>query len=135
VGVAVLCAAVVALGAWAQTQPGATGSVVAEGGAYALTNAGFGALLVHLRPRNAIGWLLVLTGVLQGLSAGLTAYGGYGVDVAQPAWPLASWAAQLSSVLWFPSILIPATLLVAVYPSGRLAGGGGGGRSARSPAD
>ncbi|MFW3172441.1 ATP-binding protein [Geodermatophilus sp. CPCC 206100] len=89
-------------------------------GLVAVAQCGTGAVLVHLRPRNPIGWLLVLSGLLQGGSVGLGAYGGYGVDVAEPAWPLATWAALLGSMLWLPSMLIPLTVLVAVYPSGRL---------------
>lgn len=116
----VLCLAAFGLAVWVDGRPGSAVFAV-EGAVYGAANAGFGALLVHLRPRNAIGWLLVLTGGLQGASVGLGAYGGYGVDGAQPDWPLAPWAAQLSSMLWLPSILIPPLLLVAVYPSGRLA--------------
>jgi signal transduction histidine kinase len=108
------------MAAWVEGRPGSTPFAV-EGAVYGAVTAAFGALLVHLRPRNAIGWLLVLAGGLQGASAGLGAYGGYGVDGAQPDWPLAAWAAQISAMLWLPSIVIPPTLLVAVYPSGRLA--------------
>jgi signal transduction histidine kinase len=114
----VLCAVALGLAAWVHAR---LPWVPYEGGVFGVTNAATGALLVHLRPRNAIGWLLVLTGSLQGLSVGLGAYGAYGVDGARPAWPAAPWIAQISSMLWFPSILIPATVLVAVYPSGRLA--------------
>jgi signal transduction histidine kinase len=116
VAVALVCAAALVLAAWVHAR---AAWVPYEGGVYGVTNAAIGALLVHLRPRNSIGWLLVLTGLLQGLSVGLGAYGAYGVDVAERAWPLAPWSAQLSSVLWFPSVLVPATVLVAVYPSGR----------------
>jgi signal transduction histidine kinase len=91
-----------------------------SGGFYAVVFAATGAVLVHLRPRNAIGWLLVLTGLLQALSVGGNAYGSYGVDVAEPAWPLAPEVAQATSMVYLPSLVLPATVLVALYPSGRL---------------
>jgi signal transduction histidine kinase len=90
------------------------------GTVYAVFCAAIGTLLVHLRPRNAIGWLLVLAGLLQAFSAGSNAYGGYGTQVADPTWPLASIVAQAGSMVWIPSLVLPATVLVAVYPSGRL---------------
>ncbi len=94
--------------------------VSVSGGVYAVGCAVIGALLVHLRPRNAIGWLLILVGALQGLSAWSNAYGGYGVDVAEPDWPLAPVVAQVGSMAYLPSLVLPATVLVAIYPSGRL---------------
>ncbi|MGY1618207.1 histidine kinase [Geodermatophilus sp. SYSU D00691] len=63
---------------------------------------------------------MVASGLLQAGSVGLGAYGGYGVDVADPQWPLARYAAQAGSMLWIPSLLLPATVLVALYPTGRL---------------
>jgi signal transduction histidine kinase len=40
--------------------------------------------------------------------------------VAEPAWPLAPWVAQATSMVWLPSVVLPATVLVALYPAGRL---------------
>ncbi|TQN38073.1 histidine kinase/DNA gyrase B/HSP90-like ATPase [Blastococcus colisei] len=114
-----LCAAAVGLSAWVDARLPESGAGVlsdAIGPVYAAT----GALLVHLRPRNSIGWLLVLTGLLGALSSTAVAYGGYGTRVADPAWPLAAVIAQAGSMAWLPAALLPATVLVAVYPSGRL---------------
>jgi signal transduction histidine kinase len=119
VAATLLCAAATALSAWVDARV-AEPPASTLGGVYAVAYAATGALLVHPRPRNPIGWLLVLTGLLQALSVGGGAYGGYGVDVAEPAWPLAPWVAQVTSMVWLPSIVLPATLLVALYPSGRL---------------
>ncbi|TFV72214.1 hypothetical protein E4P39_17115 [Blastococcus sp. CT_GayMR19] len=114
-----LCAAAVGLSAWVEARvPEPESSTL--GGVYGVACAALGALLVHLRPRNAIGWLLVLTGLLQGLSVGSNAYGSYGVKFAAPDWPLAPVVAQAGSMVWLPSLVLPATVLVAVYPSGRL---------------
>jgi hypothetical protein len=57
-------------------------------------------------------------GVCQALQQGLAAYGGYGVAVA--GWPLARWAAWVASGLWLPGLLPLASLLLALYPDGRL---------------
>jgi hypothetical protein len=79
-----------------------------------------GAVLLVLRPRNALGWLLVVVGVCQALQQGLAAYGGYGAGVADPPWPLARWAAWPATGLWLPGLLPLPTLLLALYPNGRL---------------
>ncbi|SFP60229.1 Signal transduction histidine kinase [Geodermatophilus dictyosporus] len=114
-----LCAAAAGLSGWVEARvPGTRPTVV--GGVYAVVCAATGTALVHLRPRNAIGWLLVLAGLLQGLSLGSTAYARYGVGVADPDWPLARLVAQVGPMAWLPSLVLPATVLVAFYPSGRL---------------
>ncbi|MFI1486715.1 sensor histidine kinase [Streptomyces sp. NPDC020747] len=50
----------------------------------------------------------------------LAAYGGYGVMAAQPGWPGAAWAAAASTGLWIPSVLVTPTIVLALYPNGRL---------------
>ncbi|MCZ2860149.1 histidine kinase [Blastococcus sp. VKM Ac-2987] len=119
VAAALLCAAALGLTVWVDARV-ADPPASTVGGVYALVYAATGVLLVHLRPRNAIGWLLVLTGLLQALSVGGNAYGGYGVAAAQPEWPLARVVAQSTSMIWIASLTLPATVLVALYPSGRL---------------
>ncbi|WP_216870382.1 sensor histidine kinase [Modestobacter excelsi] len=115
----VLCAAATALSVWVAARAPDL-YVLDFGGVYAIVCAATGALLVHLRPRNAIGWLLVLIGLLQALSIAGNTYGSYGVDRADPDWPLARVVAQATSMVWLPSLVLPATVLVAVYPSGWL---------------
>ncbi|MGY1699992.1 histidine kinase [Geodermatophilus sp. SYSU D00766] len=117
--VTLLCAAATGLSAWATSRVPEAGFSPAAG-AYAVVCAATGTLLVHLRPRNAIGWLLVLTGLLQALSLGGNAYGAYGVSVAEPGWPLAAWVGQLTSMVWLSSFVVPAVVLIALYPTGRL---------------
>jgi signal transduction histidine kinase len=119
VAATLLCAAAVGLSAWVEARVPEPESST-PGAVYGVACAAIGALLVHLRPRNAIGWLLVLAGVLQGLSVGTNAYGSFGTRFADPAWPFAPILAQVGSMLWIPSLVLPATVLVAVYPSGRL---------------
>jgi signal transduction histidine kinase len=119
VAATLLCVAAAALAAWVAARV-ADPPASTLGGVFGVVYAATGAVLVHLRPRNAIGWLLVLTGLLQALSVGGGAYGGYGVDVAEPDWPLAPWVALTTSMVWLTSLVLPATVLVAVYPEGRL---------------
>ena len=81
-----------------------------------------GACLAWLRPRNALGWLLIGIGGCQVFGLLAAAYGSLGVFVGDPDWPGARWAAWLSSVLWIPGLLPLANVLIALYPDGRLPG-------------
>lgn len=81
-----------------------------------------GAALVTLRPRNVLGWLFLGAGALSVVQVVLTAYGGYGVVAARPTWPGAAWAAAASTGLWIPSVLATPTIVLALYPNGRLPG-------------
>src|SRR4029078_7120235 len=56
-----------------------------------------GACLAWLRPRNALGWLLIGIGGCQVFGLLAAAYGSLGVFVGDPDWPGARWAAWLSS--------------------------------------
>lgn len=95
---------------------GAVASIIIVAG-WALT----GAALVTVRTQNPIGWLLLLCAGLQSLSAWGVAYGSHGVGVADPQWPAAQWVALATSMIWLPSIVLPGTVLLALYPEGRLA--------------
>jgi signal transduction histidine kinase len=120
----VVVVAAVALAAWVRTLPNVTAQLLTgygtdlPAGLLAVAWTVTGAVLVALRPRNALGWLLVGVGVCQGLQQGLAAYGGYGVAVG--GWPLARWAAWVAAGLWLPGLLPLASLLLALYPDGRL---------------
>jgi hypothetical protein len=122
--VAVVAVAAVVVAAWVRTLPGVPPQLLTgygtdlPAGLLAVTWTVTGAALVALRPRNILGWLLVGVGVCQGLQQGLAAYGGYGVAVA--GWPLARWTAWAASGLWLPGLLPLASLLLALYPDGRL---------------
>jgi signal transduction histidine kinase len=120
----VVAVAAVSVAAWVRTLPGVPAQLLTgygtdlPAGLLAVAWTATGAVLLALRPRNSLGWLVVGVGVCQGLQQGLAAYGGYGVAVA--GWPLARWAAWLASGLWLPGLLPLASLLLALYPDGRL---------------
>ena len=120
----------VAFAGWVMTQPRqetwffapvpfSAPAFVAACGTLGLVWAATGAVLIALRPRNALGWLVLVVGVSQAWAVGLTAYGGYGLLQTSPGW-----AAYVGPALFIPGWLIPPTLLLALYPDGRLPGRG-----------
>ena len=81
-----------------------------------------GGVLAWLRPRNAIGWLLMGVGSFQIMQLLAAGYGSMGVFTASPDWPLAAWSAWISTALWIPGLVPLVSVLVAIYPDGRLPG-------------
>ncbi|MCW2775933.1 MAG: hypothetical protein JWN91_4259 [Nocardioides sp.] len=78
-----------------------------------------GAALVHLRPRNNIGWLLLTSGVLQAISNSGTAYGARALTDPDASLPLGLFATWLSYWTFVPALLLPLLVLPALYPTGR----------------
>jgi signal transduction histidine kinase len=79
-----------------------------------------GALVVGSRPRNPLGWILLGIGVSQAWHVGLVAYAICGLTVVVPSWPAALWAGYAGSVLFVVGVLVTPTVLLALYPDGRL---------------
>ena len=80
--------------------------------------AGVGAVLSLARPRNAVGWLLLATGVALGLSLAGGAYVDWSHARGQelPAAAVAAWA---SSLCWIVVIAFLIPRLMLVFPDGR----------------
>ncbi|WP_344214599.1 sensor histidine kinase [Kribbella sancticallisti] len=78
-----------------------------------------GAALIQLRPRNWIGWLLVVSGLLQVTNLAADAYATRALTDPDQSLPLGLAAAWLASWTWFPSLLLPAIVLPPLYPTGR----------------
>jgi signal transduction histidine kinase len=78
-----------------------------------------GAALVWLRPRNAVGWVLVGCGMCPVASTFLGVYGVqlYVSDGPSPAGQI---ALAMASWLWLPGLFVLPTLLPLLYPGGRL---------------
>lgn len=78
-----------------------------------------GAALVHLRPRNWIGWLLLLSGLLQVTNRAFDAYATRALTDPDQSLPLGLAATWVASYTWFPSLLLPMLVLPPLYPTGR----------------
>jgi signal transduction histidine kinase len=94
------------------------GWVVVVAAAFVLS----GAALIQLRPRNWIGWLLLGAGLLQTLNLAGEAYGTRALTDPDGSLPLGLAATWLASWIWLPSVLLPAIVLPALYPTGRPSG-------------
>jgi len=84
--------------------------------------AGFalsGAALIHLRPRNWIGWLMVTSGLLQVTNVAADAYATRALTEPDQSLPLGLAAVWLASWTWIPSLLLPIIVLPPLYPTGR----------------
>jgi signal transduction histidine kinase len=85
---------------------------------YALTYAAAGALVAHRHPRNAVGWLLLATGVINAFVSDLAQ--GYGLRAAAEGWPHGPLFEWISYANWtIGGALLAMTFLV--FPDGHLA--------------
>ena len=80
--------------------------------------AGVGALIVARRPRNPIGWILVLGGLSLAAVLAAEPYAWAALEAHPETLPGGSWAALVSS-LW-PVFFAWPLALVFVFPDGRL---------------
>lgn len=91
---------------------------------FRLTSAlGFGlpgAFLVAVRPRNRISWLLLGIGTAQALSMLGSNYGLVGIHDASRSLPGQGWAIWMSEWMWAPAWSLAPTLVLLVFPTGRL---------------
>jgi signal transduction histidine kinase len=78
-----------------------------------------GAVLVHLRPRSWIGWILVSSAVLQIINVAADSYAARAITDPDGSLPLGLASLWLASWTWLPSLLLPALVLPALYPTGR----------------
>jgi signal transduction histidine kinase len=78
-----------------------------------------GVILIYLRPRNLVGWLLLVSGLMAAVSHAGNAYGASALtdlDESMPLGRLAAWSGAAAGV---PGLLLPVLVLPAVYPTGR----------------
>ena len=77
-----------------------------------------GLTVAWARPRNTIGWLLLLAVFLQmiSLAGGAYAQVAYADGAPEPGAFAGAW---LASWTWFPSLALPVAILPSIYPSGR----------------
>jgi hypothetical protein len=89
------------------------------GGALFLIFPVVGALVASRRPGNAIGWILLIDGLLWNLSNALDYYSDYGS--ANPnSVPFWVGAATINNWLWVPAVGLLGTYTFLLFPDGRL---------------
>jgi len=79
-----------------------------------------GAVIVARQPRNAIGWIYCGVGLLVGLAALANGYAKYWLASGSGMKSLGETAAWFSSWAWIPLVLVPTSLLLLLFPDGRL---------------
>jgi hypothetical protein len=78
-----------------------------------------GGVLIHLRPRNPIGWILLVSGLFQVTNLAADAYATRALTDPDESLHLGVPMAWLASWTWPPSLLLPMLVLPALYPTGR----------------
>ena len=80
-----------------------------------------GVLVASRHPRNPIGWIFCITGLLTAVNMLTAGYSLYNQLAATPAPPLGVSIAQwLDLWLWIPNSMLPFTFLLLLFPDGRL---------------
>src|SRR5215208_7088318 len=79
-----------------------------------------GAVVVSRQPRNTIGWLFCGVGVAVGLNSFAGDYAEFWLASGFGVSSLGETAAWLSSWLWFLLVFVPMSLLLLLFPDGRL---------------
>jgi hypothetical protein len=86
----------------------------------ALTFPTVGAFIVSRRPENPIGWILCGTGLLTAVRSFAEAYADFGLTGRWGWLPGVEYMAWLASWMGVPVVLSAATLLLLVFPDGKL---------------
>ena len=85
-----------------------------------LTFSLVGAIIASRHPRNTIGWLFCSVGVTVGLNSFAGDYAEFWLASGLGISSLGQTAAWFSSWLWFLLIFVPMSLLLLLFPDGRL---------------
>ena len=85
---------------------------------FGLTESALGLAITFRQPRNAVGWIFLVSGACAGSYELAQMYSAYAYFV-HPL-PGGEWAAWLGSWLWLPTTGLIPTLLFLVFPDGRL---------------
>ena len=78
-----------------------------------------GMLIARRQPRNRIAWILLAVGAAVGVGEASEPYAEYGLNHGAGL-PAAAYVAAISGGLWVPAIGLLGTLLVLLFPDGRL---------------
>ncbi len=86
---------------------------------FGLTEGALGLAIAFRQPRNAVGWIFLVSGACAGSYELALMYSAY-VYLVNPGLPGGEWAAWLSSWLWLPTTGLIPTFLFLLFPDGRL---------------
>jgi two-component system NarL family sensor kinase len=89
---------------------------------FCILMAASGLLILWFRPRNSVGWLLLLVGLVEDVTTFGQTYGARAVVFPQEHLPFGLWALSLSAPLWIVAVFLPVTAMLLRYPSGRIEG-------------
>jgi hypothetical protein len=81
-----------------------------------------GVVIATRQPANLIGWILLGIGAGWALLAGATGYADYGIRLHPGSLPGSGVAAALTLTVWAPPVGLTGTLLLLLFPDGRLPG-------------
>jgi hypothetical protein len=87
---------------------------------FAFICSGLGLAITRRQPRNAVGWIFLVSGVCAAGYELAEAYTAYAIVVRGGAIPAGEWAAWFGSWLWVPTTALIPTFLFLVFPDGRL---------------
>lgn len=111
-GVAVVLAVVLLIADWPGRRVLIDGHA-AVGVVIAATFGGVGAVVLRRHPRHALGWVFLVVGWMEAVSAFGSAYA-----AARPAPPLAGLAGLVGDRLWFPGAVLGVALVTPLFPDG-----------------
>ncbi|TDO56186.1 hypothetical protein EV651_113212 [Kribbella sp. VKM Ac-2571] len=77
-----------------------------------------GAAIVARHPDNAIGWLLLATGLGSAVAQALLEYGAYSLLRAPGTLPGGAWAGVVADAVIWPSVAATSALMFALFPTG-----------------
>ena len=92
----------------------------------AIAYGALGALVVWYRPKNPIGWIFLVVSLFEGMSGLASGYGLFGSALwGSDLFPgredlVRDVAAWLNLWIWMPAIFLPTTLVLLLFPNGRL---------------
>ncbi len=88
---------------------------------FAITYSLIGGLVASRRPHNPVGWIAAAVGFFYALSLVTLSYGMLGRSlIAEGSLPGENLALWIEQWTWFPPAILPMTLLLLLFPDGRL---------------
>jgi hypothetical protein len=78
-----------------------------------------GTLVSSRRPGNSVGWICLAIGLGLGLTVFVGEYNVYALQTRPGSLPGGEYAAWVENWIWLPSMVLPGTVLVLLFPNGR----------------